>query len=169
MNQLSQLTLPHPSYNLNKLQGIIGWVLPPLLEDNLYVHSNVVKPDGKHMPKKTPVARLHCAKKFCLLAAWLQKCYLSLLSSQVKMQGLNCSEHNLTPKPARHLDSVELSVSCYRVLSTDFGISWHLLPELTFFVDFWSKEERSKIFLCNRSVGFVWLFFFFPKKTLNKE
>ena len=94
---MAQLILPHPPYNFNKLQVINGWVLPPLLGDKPYVHSGVIMPDGKHMPEKTSIARLHCAKKFRLLAAWLQKCYFSLLSSQVKMQELICSKHNLVP------------------------------------------------------------------------
>uniref|UniRef100_A0A493T6T8 Uncharacterized protein n=1 Tax=Anas platyrhynchos platyrhynchos TaxID=8840 RepID=A0A493T6T8_ANAPP len=31
----------------------------------------VITPDGNHMPRKTPTARLHCTKKFRLLAGWL--------------------------------------------------------------------------------------------------
>lgn len=165
MNQMAQLILPHPSYNFNKLQSINDWVLPPLLGDKPHIHSGVIAPDGKHMPEKTPVARLCCAKKFCLLAAWLERCYLSLSSSPVKMQGLICSGRNIVPNQ----QDIWIMLNCPWVaimfLEWTWGLSDICSLNLPFLAGFWSTEERNKIFLCNkRRVGLSFL-----KKTMNKE
>lgn len=149
MNQMPQLILPSPSYNFNKSWGINGWALPPLLGDKPYTHSSVTTPDGKHMPEKTPIARLHCAKKFHLLAGWLQKCYLSLLSSQVKMQGLICSKHNLVPNQQDIQILLNSPWVAIVFLAQTLGLADICSLNLFFLAGFWSIEERSETSLCN--------------------
>lgn len=166
MNQRAQEILSHPSYNFSELQGINGRVLPPSLGDKPRVHSSVITPDGNHMPRKTPTARLHCTKKFRLLAGWLQKCYLSLLSFQVKMQGLICWERNLVPNQR----DTEILLNSLRVSIVFLAQTLGLADICSLNFHFGgSVEKRKQMLLCYKRRFFAVLFYFVRKRLINDK